>query len=130
MKTTDTRYIFNYQASLTYSKSKAKDTYGYTVVTLNSTRGQFRSIGVGYDMVGEVFSEWIKTFLSQADLRRAKEFGCQGVTHHGNRYYLDVGCGLNSMIEVLVWLGYQVDTLYNYNKDGKAEHIIGFIVKC
>lgn len=130
MKTTDTRYIFNYQASLTYSKSKAKDTYGYTVVTLNSTRGQFRSIGVGYDMVGEVFAEWLKTILSQADLKHAKESGCHGVLHHGNRYYLDIGCGLNSMIDVAKYCGCQVDTLYSYNKTGKAERIIGFILKC
>lgn len=44
---------------ITHTKSRARDTYGYNVITLWDGKDHFKACGGGYDMIGTVLGDWL-----------------------------------------------------------------------
>lgn len=65
---------------ITWTVSRARDTYGYNVVTLvdTATGKRYRASGGGYDMKGTVFGEWLQDTQQEA-LRRIADRAHQTV---------------------------------------------------
>lgn len=132
--------------SLSWSTSRARDTYGYNIVRLTdqTTRKSFSTMGVGYDMVGTVFGKWLESAhdgllqqfaglaYSQRDVRgefTVREDGLYGmsakVADDGRAALvrLDGACGIESMLRIANTIGLEVRRTW----DAKGQ-TTGFIV--
>jgi hypothetical protein len=130
-----------------WSTSRARDTYGYNIVSiLDETTGKrFRATGGGYDMTGSAFGEWLQTTFQDrltAISNRAhmvwtdkgngepwkhvsSERGLYGMSFytHDGRVVLDGACGLSSMERIAEAIGLSVK--HTVNASG---HTTGFII--
>lgn len=126
----------NYLA-LSHSVSRGHETYGYNIVKLfdRDNSKAFRTCGGGYDMVGTVFADFI-TANYQEELLKLKDRAHYICDNHGvntsqcansfygmyhypekNKIRLDGGCGLNSIINIALAIG--LDLQRDYVKTGK-----------
>lgn len=126
---------------VTYGTSKARDTYGYTVVTLREC-GQVkaRCNGGGYDMRGTVFAEWLEKEY-QERLQKSLRLKTYYINRKGkpfeqrkgrDNFYgstlnadsgvitLDGGCGTESIRRIAEAIGLQV----RFIDAGKRHEII------
>jgi hypothetical protein len=117
---------------LKWTVSRARDTYGYNIVTLtdSDTGKKYRATGGGYDMTGTVFSEWLQD-VYQDELRAIADQAHETyeadstTTRNESGYYgmraikrvkpnetirvtLDGGCGLESMRRIAEAIGLKV----------------------
>ena len=88
--------------AIKWTKSRARDTYGYNIVTLTDTNTgkKHRTTGCGYDMVGTVVGNWL-TSVFQDELKAAdisKLYGAM-VLSDGS-IYIDGGCGDESVTSI------------------------------
>jgi len=134
--------------SLSWSISKAEETYGYTMARLEdlSTGKKYRCVGGGYDMEGTVFADWLQDVYQKELLQiknRARSMGFvndKGVWERFNNdnnlsFYgmlydkttekikLDGGCGFESMVKIALALNLGLKAQLN-----KKGHKTGFIV--
>lgn len=58
--------------ALSWSVSRARDTYGYNVVRLTDGRNTYRADGGGYDMTGTVFGDWLTATYQDRLLKIAR----------------------------------------------------------
>jgi hypothetical protein len=94
---------------LKWTVSRARDTYGYNVVTLRDESGnRFRANGGGYDMVGTVFGEWLMTVHADklTTLDPGKFYGL--TVRDDGTVRLDGACGLSSMRAIADAIGVTV----------------------
>lgn len=122
--------------SLKWTISRARDTYGYNVLSLtdHDSWKTFRTLGGGYDMEGTVFAEWLaaahperlqaiaaRAFnvytpgrgIARADV--APGVGLYGMTRTAetSAVRLDGACGLQSMLLVAEAAGLSIRNLFN-----------------
>lgn len=119
---------------LTCGTSRARETAGWTVVTLrdSKTGKAFKACGGGFDLEGTVFAEWLEDAHADALARIApglaysirtdkrtttysRPEGATGRALYGltwipatQRASLDGGCGLDSMIRIAEAVGLEV----------------------
>ncbi len=114
---------------ITWSVSRARDTYGYNVVTLRDGDKKFKANGGGYDMQGTVFGQWL--WYSYADKIKAMvtphshedDKGMYGYFKRGEWSGLDGACGLSSMVAIAKAIGLEVQCWY------KKSDLQGIIVR-
>ena len=117
---------------LKYSISRARDTDGYNVVTLVDHGKKYRAMGGGYDMIGTVFADWLKSnYLSlivekicpdsvrnldgtTTDFLEAGFYGFS-IWHdeEGVHYALDGACGLECMVKIARACGMEVTRVHS-----------------
>lgn len=116
--------------SLTWTISRAADTYGYNRVTLKTEdypARKFVALGGGYDMVGTVFADWLSESFQDRLLSIATQAHCtvtaagreyndnHSASFYGMTFYveddrirLDGGCGLSSIERIAEAIGLTV----------------------
>jgi len=141
------------KATIKWTISKARDTYGYNVVTLLDvdTGKKYKAMGGGYDMTGTVFADWmedtqqarLKTLAEQAQCRVFREGGeykgreyiaagaLYGLTAHYadgvlDRVSMDGACGLSSIENICEAAGLCVEKGYDRSK--RNPELIAFYV--
>ena len=98
-----TRYL-----EFKWTISRAQETYGYNIVTLQGTHTskKFRAVGGGYDMQGAVFGEWLQaTYPKELRANRAEIGDLSGAYVDDDGVNLDGSCGLETMIEIAEVIG-------------------------
>lgn len=132
---------------VTWSTSRARDTYGYNIVSVvdETTGKRFRAMGGGYDMTGSAFGEWLQTThqdrLTDIAARAhmtwtnkgegpwshvSSERGLYGMSYytHDGRVVLDGACGLSAMERIAEEVGLKVK--HTVNASG---HTTGLIIE-
>lgn len=120
--------------TLSWSISRARDTYGYDVCLLDDrlTGKRYRCNGGGYDMIGTVFGEWLQdvyqkelSALLQSKPYELGQYGtCAAAKSHPEFYgavlntangqvSLDGACGIESMIRLAEAIGLEVEEEWN-----------------
>lgn len=99
-----------------WTVSKARDTYGYNVVTLISGKSKYRAMGGGYDMVGTVFAQWLWANYKDVVIEKIKDrkeefYGFREYTN--GEYNIDGACGLDCMVKIAKEIGLKVSKLYH-----------------
>jgi len=121
--------------------SKARDSYGYNILTLIDGDKKYNTVGGGYDMLGTVFAKWLQenyldTIISklppcvyEKDENRFNT--CKPSDYYGfflfkdsGKYYLDGACGLDCIVKIARAIGLTVQTDY----DRKKNITMGFII--
>lgn len=113
---------------LKWTTSRARDTFGYNVVTLTDQRDgkRYRAMGGGYDMVGTVFGEWLQEThqpelvelaaregWEDPEATRKQVKGFYGAfAYPDGRIVLDGGCGIESMMRIARALGLEIERTY------------------
>jgi hypothetical protein len=114
---------------ISWSVSKAHDTYGYNIARLEDTDTgkRYRCSGGGYDMTGTVFGDWLQDryqdrLITIAD-RAYYYYGSghsytkstapdtlYGMAHEltAGKVHLDGGCGIESMRRIAEAIGLEV----------------------
>lgn len=118
---------------ITYGTSRAKDTYGYNLVTikemLNSTR--YQECGGGYDMLGSALGHFIRDNFQPALTEvsgHIKDF-CGLSQRKDGSIYVDGGCGFNEMVKILTdLLGYEVTYEYKRDRKGRPQYKTAIIL--
>ena len=134
--------------ALSWSVSRGRDTYGYSICRLDdtSTGERFKCMGGGYDMQGTVFGEWLAAnyqpeLLALKDranytLTKAGEFipanredSLYGMAYleKDNRISLDGACGLECMIRIAEAIGLEVERDYIAKGRRRGETIGWFV---
>lgn len=140
--------------SLKHSISKARDTYGYNIVTLTDTTTckKYRTKGGGYDMIGTVFANWLKDNYSDElmDLcvtgycgatrnNETREYkrnvnGFYGITAYIDNkenvlsYGINGACGLDGIVRIAKHIGLIIESVYSLDRKGRYKDMIGFNV--
>ena len=129
MTETETEYL-----SVKWTISKARDTYGYNVVTLRDKSGhKYVANGGGYDMTGTVFAAWLQenhqdelldehnsAHVIYVDGHRTENpSGHYGMTAYNDsegkalHVYLDGACGLESIRRIAEAIGVSVRSTHD-----------------
>lgn len=111
-----------------HTVSRARDTYGYNVVTIWEGNSRYRAIGGGYDMLGACFGNWLQNTYYER-LKKLKESGEEYYGLSQSRIgpfgvYLDGACGLECMVKIAARIGLEVNTY----RTGKKACITSFIL--
>lgn len=136
--------------SLSWSTSRGRDTYGYSICRLDDrNKGErFKCMGGGYDMVGSVFAQWL-TANYQAELVALKDRANYTRTAAGefipanredslygmayleddNRISLDGACGLKCMIRIAEAIGLEVERDYIAKGRRRGETVGWYVSK-
>lgn len=100
--------------SIKWTVSKARDSYGYNVITLHDENTKYKANGGGYDMVGTVFASWLwanyKQLIINTIKPRSQEF--YGFNEYSGACYIDGACGLDCMLAIAKEIGLKVHKLY------------------
>ena len=132
-----------------WTVSKAQDTYGYNICTVQNTdtAEKFKSLGGGYDLLGSSVGKFIEsTFQSELIAIKNKAFyvfddklvrtnkddalygftlnikdGVESIT-------LDDACGLSSMESILNAIGYTLERVYNLDRKGRYKNVSHFYI--
>jgi hypothetical protein len=141
--------------SVTWSISRAQDTYGYNRVQVQDTETgkRFAACGGGYDMLGSALGQWLQhthreLLLAYSELahdtcvqheqgkpwtRQTNRQGLHGMTLNTRlgvpEVSLDGGCGLDCMIKIARAIGLELQATKTYNRKGQSTGISGWYVK-
>lgn len=119
-----------------WSVSRGRDTYGWNICTLWDGNTRYQTKGGGYDMTGTVFGEWLATNYMKRIKQAIKPtvYGdgtCVDGDMYGfftregtDKFWLDGGCGLESMIAIAEKIGLRVTRDYNI----RANKLEGFMI--
>ena len=112
-----------------YGVSRARDTYGYNMVTLSSNAGKkFRAMGGGYDMHGQVLGEYVQFNENPDRLRAVAEADDTlpvTVTPDGKVIVLGAS-GEASVMRLMRALGWEVRAIRSFDRKGRVKAIIGY----
>lgn len=99
--------------TLSWSTSKGRETYGYTICRLDDRNNgrRFRCMGGGYDMIGTVFGEWLETYY-QNELVKLDETHFYGMRKLSHKVSIDGACGIESMIRIAEAIGLEIERDY------------------
>lgn len=108
---------------LKYTVSKARDSYGYNIITLIDRETKYRTCGGGYDMIGTVFAKWLWANYKDRIIELCNPYECKspgeieyyGFFNRGGSYYLDGACGVDCIIRIAKAIGLNVDRWYSKN---------------
>lgn len=111
------------QLQIKWTISKARDSYGYNVVTLYDHNEKFRANGGGYDMLGTVLGKWIqKNYMER--LKELKPYNLDpeenynkknyGLFDYGHGLRMDGACGIECMIDIAKKIGLSIKKLYDH----------------
>lgn len=115
-----------HNTALHWGISKAQDTYGYNIASLNTPMGRVRTCGGGEDMTGKVLGGYLERLLTDEQKQTALDAGCYGIGKDNTGFYIEGACGVNSMIKLAKKAGWQVEHLYNYDRKGRVKETVGF----
>ena len=82
---------------LRWSISKARDSYGWNIVTLIDYDKKYKTCGGGYDMTGTVFADWLQANYIDKLIDKVAPHGEEGGEENygffkfGDKYRLDGG---------------------------------------
>lgn len=139
---------------VTWSISKARNTYGYNRVTVRDveTGKKFIECGGGFDMLGASLGQWMQVTMqelllchsekaydlceqqeSNAWKRAYNKHGLYGMTLDVNKkgvksITLDGACGLESMLRIADAIGLKLQRVNTYNKRGQNTGVKGWYV--
>ena len=133
-----------HRLDLSWTTSKARDTYGYNIARLDDSISgkRYKTCGGGYDMVGTVLGEWFQdqyqselVELVQANTDKLEVYsttcpdwqkiqGLYGLTYRQGKAILDGACGVESILRIIEACGFEVQRAHN-----KKGHITGFYVQ-
>lgn len=108
-----------------YGISRGINTQGWTIVTLKDQRGKrYSTCGGGYDMQGTVFAEYleknhfdkIKAMVKPYNRHSQWREGEYGFEYYEGAYWLDGGCGIDSMINIARLAGLEVKQIRSGKK--------------
>ena len=112
-----------------YGVSRARDTYGYNIVTLTSNHGKkFRAMGGGYDMHGQVLGDYVQFNESPDRLRAVADADDTlpvTVTPDGKVIVLGAS-GETSVMRLMRALGWEVRAIRSFDRKGRVKAIIGY----
>ena len=112
-----------------YGVSRARDTYGYNMVTLTSSHGKrFRAMGGGYDMHGQVLGDYVQFNESPDRLRAVADADDTlpiTITPDGKVIVLGAS-GLTSVMRLMRALGWEVSAIRSFDRKGRVKAIIGY----
>lgn len=120
--------------TITWGTSRAKDTYGYNLVTikelLNSKK--YRTCGGGYDMLATALGYFIQDNFQlalQEVVGQMKEF--YGLSQRKDGFiYVEGGCGISEMVKILTnLLGYDVTYEYKRDRKGRPQHKTAILLR-
>lgn len=116
----------NYRLYFSYSTSRGRDTYGYTIVSLREAgtdRLIDRQIGGGYCMRGACLGNFIKQEFGDRLEELAPDIdNLYGLARgHNGKLYVSGSAGINSMAHILKALGYE---LYTYNAGKNRDMVL------
>ena len=113
----------------TYGVSRARDTYGYNIVTLTSNHGKkFRAMGGGYDMHGQVLGDYVQFNESPDRLRAVADADdTLPVTVSPDGKVIVLGAsGETSVMRLMRALGWEVRAIRSFDRKGRVKAIIGY----
>ena len=112
-----------------YGVSRARDTYGYNIVTLSSNTGKkFRAMGGGYDMHGQVMGEYVQFNASPDRLRAVADADdTLPVTVTPDDKVIVLGAsGETSVIRLMRAIGWEVKAIHSFDRQGRVKATIGY----
>lgn len=132
-------------ATIRTSASKARDAYGYTLVTLTDiTSGKaYRTCGGGYDMLGVVLADWLAdTYQAQLQERLQgydwQPYGSGGRLTAAREIYgafrradgsisIDGACGVRSVQIIAEAAGLKISPIWQPKRGGRGEYVAATI---
>lgn len=113
---------------LTWTISKARDSYGYNRLTLRDGNDKFVTCGGGYDMIGTVFAHWLWKNCKQKIINTIKPDGepngFYGYFNRNGHQYIDGACGLDCMKRIAKEIGLEVSSIWSEHKKTTTHFII------
>ena len=140
---------------VSWSISRAQDTYGYNRVTVRDieTSKRFVECGGGFDMLGSALGQWLQhthqdLLLCHSEMAYAEYnpvFGFRTKDHQSSWLYgmtynikggdaggrsvsLDGACGLDCMLKIAKHIGLILTPVKSYNRKGQSTGIVGWHV--
>jgi len=100
--------------SFKWTVSKARDTYGYNIVTLKVNGKKVAQCdGGGYDMTGTCLGNWMEKHFKKELLKfkynKDGRSDFYGLRLYKGRPYIDGACGFSSVERILKKLGYRLN---------------------
>ena len=113
-----------------YGVSRARDTYGYNIVTLTSSAQgkKFRCMGGGYDMHGQVLGEYVQYCATQEQLLAAVSADDSlpvTVLHTGCAVVVGAS-GEASVLRLMRAIGWEVKAIHSFDRQGRVKATIGY----
>lgn len=97
-----------------WSISKARETYGWNICTLQDNDKKYKTNGGGYDMLGTVFAQWLwsnyKDVIISKILPLKQEF--YGFYDMNGKQWIDDACGFDCMKKIAEAIGLTVRCFY------------------
>ncbi len=117
----------NYYLKIKVTTSRARDTYGWNIVTLWDDDVRYSTKGGGYDMFGTVIGDWLFTkyknrLISNVipvdyDKDVQDEKASYGFFHKNGKFWLDGACGFECMKHIASLIGVEVSSNYNRRRN-------------
>lgn len=119
------RYKNLHRVTLHWGVSRARGYEGQTICSLKTPLGRFRTIGVGYDLVGTVLGDYLEALLTQKQKQALLDAGLCGVGKNPNgTIFIDGATGRENMITLARHAGVSVAPIYSHKK---RRDLVGFI---
>jgi hypothetical protein len=116
--------------NLKWTISKARNTYGYNVLTLTdiSSKKRYKTWGGGYDMHGAALGEYIQETFQQElremfDVSRERDT-CYGIFIRKNKVLIDGYCGFETVADIAKLINIHVSKVTN-----KQGHVISYVLR-
>lgn len=121
-----------------WTVSKARDSYGYNIVTLTDNRNiKLKTCGGGYDMIGTVLGKYLTQYHEDRlailiKMAKDNEYNpnikqipeLYGLSFYKDKPSCDGACGLSCMLKIAEYIGLKI--VSDINNRGS---IIGFFVE-
>lgn len=112
---------------ITWTISKARETYGWNRVTLHDHGKKYATCGGGYDMLGTVFADWLMSNYRDKiiQLTSHQDGGFYGLNRYSTgAWHLDGGCGLDCVKTIANAIGLDVQSIWNERKKTTTHFIV------
>ena len=122
-----------HRLDLSWTTSKARDTYGYNIARLDDSISgkRYKTCGGGYDMIGTVLADWFQDQhqsslinLFEKNKDKANDYASTGwkvlpefygmhYRPNDNKVALDGACGVESILRIIEACGFEVQRSHN-----------------
>lgn len=112
---------------MTWTISKARDSYGDNRLTLLDGNTKYVTCGGGYDMVGTVFAMWLMTNYREKiiQLQPHQDGGFYGLNRYeSGHWHLDGACGLDCIKTIANAIGLDVRSIWSERKKTTTHFIV------